>query len=425
MPEDTDILQLIGLDLEKHRKLLTAFNDSHSEFYSKQQNRPHGMDYFDSMLCDLHGARIKELMEHRKNGGIVVGTFCPFVPEEIIDAAGGISIRLEGGIQFPIKYAETILPSDLCPMIKSSLGLKLGKIDPYYEIVDLFIGETTCDGKKKVWEIFNDHAPTYVMELPQKKLLMDRELWLWELVSLKEKIEVISGVKITAENLTRSIRVFNAKRKAMEKLNALRKKKPQPISGKDASLISQIACYDDAQRFTKRVNELCTELEERVIRSEKVAVRNATRIMIMGCPMVLPNWKLHHLIETTGAVVVCEDTCSGARYFMDTIVCEESTSVVKQIKAIADRYMNIPCPCFTPGYCGVLQATQMAKDHEIDGVVYYVLQFCHGFNIEYHKIERYFNELGIPILKVQTDYSTEDTEQLRTRMEAFLEMISK
>jgi benzoyl-CoA reductase/2-hydroxyglutaryl-CoA dehydratase subunit BcrC/BadD/HgdB len=423
MPENTDILQQLGLDLERHCKLLTVLNDSYSEVFPKQQSRPHGMDYFDRMHRDLYSSRIKELVEHKEKGGTVVGTFCPFVPEEIIDAVGGISVRLEGGMQLPIADAETILPSDLCPMIKSSLGFKLGKINPYFEIVDLFIGETTCDGKKKVWEILNNYAPTYVVELPQKKCQMDRELWLKELVSLKEKIEVISGVKITAESLAQSIKVFNAKRKAMAELHALRRKKPPPISGKDASLISQIACYDDAQRFTNRVNELCGELEERVIRGEGIVVHDASRIMITGCPMALPNWKLHHLIETTGAVVVCEDTCSGARYFMDPIVFEESTSVMKQIKAIADRYLNIPCPCFTPGYCGVLQTTQMAKDYKIDGVVYYVLQFCHSFNVEYYKVERFLKEAGIPVLRVQIDYSEEDIGQLKTRIEAFLEML--
>jgi benzoyl-CoA reductase/2-hydroxyglutaryl-CoA dehydratase subunit BcrC/BadD/HgdB len=424
MSQNTGMRQELGLDLERYDKLLVLLGKSHSEVYCKQVNRPEGMEYFDHMLCDLHGSRIRELMEHKKRGGKVVGTFCLFTPEEIIAAAGGISVRLDSGTQLSISDAEAILPRDLCPMIKSFVGLKLSKNCPYFELVDFLVGETTCDGKKKVWEILNEHIPTYVIELPQKKNQMDRELWLRELVSLKEKMEVESGVRITAESLAQSIRKINAKRKALERLYRLRRKNPPPISGKDASLISQIAFYDDPERFTLKVNQLCDELEERVKKGEGVVEPDTPRIMITGCPMVMPDWKLHHIIETSGAVVVCEDTCSGARYFMDPVVDESSTSVVRHLKAIADRYLNIACPCFTPGYCSVLQVTQLAKEFNVSGVIYYVLQFCHGFNVEYHKIEKFLNEAGIPVLRVQTDYGEEDTGQLKTRVEAFLERIS-
>jgi len=425
MSKNADMWQQLGLDLERHDKLLTTLNNSHSEVYCKQPNRPRNMEYFDRMLTNLHGSRIEELLDYKKKGGKVVGTFCLFAPEEIIMAAGGVSVRLDGGTQFPIPDAETILPRDLCPMIKSFVGSKLGRLSPYFEIADFLVGETTCDGKKKVWEILNEHIPTYVVELPQKKTQMDRELWLREVISLKEKMEVESGVKITAESLAKSIKMINAKRKTLERLYRLKRGNPPPISGKDTSLVSQIAFYDDPERFTFKVNKLCDELEERIKKGEGVVGPDTPRIMITGCPMVLPDWKLHHIIETSGGIVVCEDTCSGARYFMDPVVDEGSTSVVRQLKAIADRYLNIACPCFTPGYCSIVQITQLAKEFKVAGVIYNVLQFCHGFNIEYHKVEKFLNEAGIPVLKIQTDYGKEDVGQLKTRVEAFLERISE
>lgn len=425
MLQQSDLWQGLELDLERHDKLLATLDDSYSEIYAQQPNRPRGMEYFDRMFSELHGARIRELMEHKRRGGKVVGTFCLFAPEEVIAAAGGIAVRLDGGTRFSIPDAETILPRDLCPMIKSFVGSKLGRLSPYFEIADFLVGETTCDGKKKVWEVLNYHIPTYVVELPQKKTQMDRELWLRELVSLKEKMEVESGTKITAEGLAESIKMINAKRRALARLFALRKASPPPISGRDACLVSQIAFYDDPRRFTGKVNELCDELEGRVRRHEGVVTPNTPRIMITGCPMALPNWKLHHLVETSGAIVVCEDTCSGARYFMDPVVYEDSTSVVRQLKAIADRYLNIACPCFTPGYGSIIQITELAREFKVAGVIYYVLQFCHGFNVEYHKVEKFLDEAGIPVLKVQTDYGEEDTGQLRTRIEAFLERIAQ
>jgi benzoyl-CoA reductase/2-hydroxyglutaryl-CoA dehydratase subunit BcrC/BadD/HgdB len=383
------------------------------------------MKYFDDMLSDLHGGRIRELLEHKKRGGKVVGVFCLFVPEEIIHAAGGIAVKMEGGTQLPISDAETILPADICPLIKSLTGSKLSKTSPYFELVDFVVGETTCDAKKKTWEILNNYVPTYVMELPQKKTQRDRELWLRELFALKEKMEVESGVKITSESLGKSIKIFNSKRKAMNRLHALRRNSPPPISGRDANLVSQIADYDDPERFTAKVNNLCDELEKRVKNGQAAVAPGAPRIMITGCPAALPNWKVHSLIEGGGAVVVAEDTCLGARYFMDPFIfIEDTASTVKQIKALADRYLNIACPCFTPSYCGVIQMSETVEDFRPSGVVYYVLQFCHAFNIEFYKMEKRLKEMGIPVLKVQTDYAGEDTGQLSTRIEAFLERVS-
>jgi benzoyl-CoA reductase/2-hydroxyglutaryl-CoA dehydratase subunit BcrC/BadD/HgdB len=412
--------------MDRHDTLLATIDKSRAEVYTKQKNRPDRMEYFDRMLSDIDGVRVKELIEHKQKGGKVVGVSCLFVPEEIISAGGGMVVRLEGGSQLPITEAETILPSDICPMIKSTFGLKLSKTSPYYEVVDFLAGETSCDGKKKMWEIFNNYIPTYVVELPQKKTQRDRELWLRELYDLKEKMEVESGKKITSQDLYRSITIFNAKRKAMARLQLLRRKNPPPISGNDANLVFQISCFDDPERFTAKVNELCDELEMRVKDGEETVSADMPRIMISGCPMALPNWKVHHLIETGGAVVVGEDTCLGARYFMEPVVQpEDPTIMAKQMTAIADRYLNVACPCFTPGYCSVLQMTDLVENCKPDGVVYYVLQFCHGFNIEYYKMEKRLKELNIPVLKIQSDYAEEDIGQLRTRIEAFIERISR
>lgn len=425
MTENTTILQTLGIDITRYEALLREYKTSYSEVYPGQMNRPKGMVYFDNMFTDLDGLRVKELVDHKARGGKVVGTFCLFIPEEIIHAGGGIAIKLDAGTQFPISEAETILPSDLCPMIKSSLGFKLGKISPFFELADFVIGGTTCDGKKKAWEVYNDFIPTYVMELPQKKTQIDRELWLKEVYNLKEKMELESGMKITQESLIRSIEIFNRKRQSLVRLHKIRSNNSFTISGSDVNLIYQISGFDDPERFTEKVNVLCDELETRAINSETVAPLDSFRIMVTGCPMALPNWKIHHLIETNDAVVVCEDTCTGARYLVDPFIyTDESLSMLKLITSITDRYMNIPCPCFTPGYCAVIQMTEMIEDCHPDGVIYYVLQFCHGFNIEYYKMEKQVKKLGVPVLKIQSDYTEEDTGQLRTRIEAFLERLT-
>lgn len=414
----------LGLNLEKHDVLLNALTEMYGSMYMNQKNRPKGMEYFDFVVSEAHGLRIKELLDHKATGGKVVGTFCVYVPDEIITAANGIGVGLCGGAQISIPDAETVLPANLCPLIKSAFGFKLGLICPYFEASDYLVGETTCDGKKKVWEILGKNISTHVMELPQKKTKKARELYLDELKLFKDKVEKESGVKITPEKLNEKIKLMNAKRKAIQRLYELRKASPSPISGEDALLVSQIAFYDNPERFTTQVNALCDELEERVKKGVGVVDKKAKRILISGCPMALPNWKMHHIIETGGANVVCEETCTGTRYFASPVIDESIKDMDGQMKAIADRYMSINCSCFTPNDERIEDVVKMAKEYKADGVIYYSLQFCLTYNLEYGKLKQELDKAGIPLLKIETDYSDEDAGQLKTRIEGFLERLA-
>lgn len=414
----------LGLNLEKHDVLLNALTEMYGNMYMSQKNRPKGMEYFDFVVSEAHGLRIKELLDHKAAGGKVVGTFCVYVPDEIITAANGIGVGLCGGAQISIPDAETVLPANLCPLIKSVFGFKLGLMCPYLEASDYLVGETTCDGKKKVWEIFDKHIPTYVMEVPQKKTKKARELYLEELKLFKDKVEKESGVKITPEKLNEKIKLMNAKRKAIQRLYELRKTSPSPISGKDALLISQIAFYDNPERFTAQLNALCDELEERAKKGIGAMDKKAKRLMISGCPMALPNWKMHHIIETSGANVVCEETCTGTRYFASPVIDENIKDMDGQMKAIADRYMSINCSCFTPNDERIDDIVRLAKEYKVDGVVYYSLQFCLTYNLEFGKVKQALDKARIPLLKIETDYSDEDAGQLKTRIEGFLERLS-
>ena len=132
-----------------------------------QEGRPGGMEYFDFVFSEVHGLRIKELVEHREAGAVVVGTFCTYVPEELIIAAGGICVGLCAGAQVAAEEAEKYLPRNICALIKSSLGFKLAKVCPYIESCDLLVGETTCDGKKKYFEMLGELQPVHIMEVPR------------------------------------------------------------------------------------------------------------------------------------------------------------------------------------------------------------------------------------------------------------------
>lgn len=419
-----DMWQKLGLDLHRHDELLNSITGAYNSMIGSQKNRPRGMAYFDRSVAVAHCHRVKELMTLKSRGKKAIGTFCIYVPEEIALAVGVIPIALCGGTQLSVPYAESLYPRDICPLIKSTLGLGLGKICPYLPTIDMAVGETTCDGKKKAWEILGTMIPMYVMEVPQKKGRIDRELWLQEVKLFKEKMEELSGRKVTLNNLRRCIRIINRKRQALGKLNEFRKQPLPPISGMDALLVTQVSLIDDPERLTDHVEVLCRELERRVKKDVRTFKMGTKRIMVSGCPTVVPNWKIHNIVETSGGAVVCDETCTGFRYYANTVE-EGAPNLNALLDKIADRYLKINCSCFTPNEERVAEVLKLAKEYKADGVILYILQYCHGYNIEAIKVERALKGAGIPTLKLETDYSEEDFEPLRTRVEAFLETLGR
>ncbi len=175
-------------------------------------------------------------------------------------------------------------------------------------------------------------------------------------------------------------------------------------------------------RYTQMMNKLADELEQRVADGVGVAPAGAKRILITGTPMALPNWKLHDIIEKSGGIVVGEEMCTGSRYY-DALVPEDGETVEAMFDALADKYMDINCACFTPNQGRMDDIVRMAKEFHADGVIDYALNFCATYQAEAFTVEKTMQAAGIPIMKIDTDYSAEDIGQLSTRVEAFLEMI--
>jgi len=293
MPSSYDAMwEQLNLDLEAHEGLLQVLGKFYGDIYMSQQGRLKGMEYLDFVLSEVHGLRIKELQDAKASGKKVVGTFCIFVPEEIVLAAGGVQVGLCAGAEIGKGEAEKVLPRNTCALIKSFVGFKLSRLCPFIESCDLIVGETTCDGKKKAYEIFSDYSPVYVMEIPQMKNACDRELWKSEVLRFKSRVEEITGNKITADGLKDAIHLVNDRRRVLQRLNTLRAAVPTPISGRDALLINQISFYDDPVRFTSKIGQLCDELEDRVKSGSGVAPDGTVRLMLSGCPMAVPHWKL-------------------------------------------------------------------------------------------------------------------------------------
>ncbi len=413
----------LGMDVENHDNLCAVLPTAFGDTYLSQENRPEGMAFWDMVVADIHGIRPAELIEAQKSEGKkVVGTFCVYVPDEVVIAADGIVTGLCGGSQFWVPDGEKALPKGTCPLVKASLGARLGRTCPFFRIADLFVGETTCDGKKKMYEILAQDAPTYVMDMPQMKREKDIAKWADEIADFKARIEELTGNEVTAENLGEAIHIINEKRKALARVYDARKNEVIPISGKDALLMMQIAFFDDPVRCAEMCNKLADELEQRIADGVSVFPAGTKRIMISGTPMAIPNWKMHHIIETCGGAVVCEEACTGTRYF-EGLVDESQTTVEGQIRAIAERYMGINCACFTPNTGRVDDVLRLAREYKVDGIIDVNLKFCCLYDTEKKAIGDACKEAGIPYLPIETDYDDADAGQLRTRIEAFIEML--
>jgi benzoyl-CoA reductase/2-hydroxyglutaryl-CoA dehydratase subunit BcrC/BadD/HgdB len=413
----------LGLDPKAHDALLDVLGKAYQDIYLAQAQRPDGMGYFDFVMSEVHGLRIKELMDEKAAGKKVVGSFCVFVPEEIVRAVDATLVGLCTGADFAMEEVEKLLPRNTCALIKSAFGFKAGQVCPYLESADMIVGENTCDGKKKSYEVLDGLVPNlYVMDLPQTKSPEGRQLLSAEYARFKKAMEDLSGVTLDEERLRKGIEIVNNKRKAIHRLAGLRKHDPAAISGLDALLINQVFFYDDPVRYTESVHKICDELEQRNEKGEGVFPKGTPRILLSGCPMAVPNWKLPWIIESSGAVIVGEESCVGERGTRN-LTKDSGDSVEALMDALVERAFQIDCAIFTPNPDRLHHIEDMAREYKADGVIHYGLQFCQPYITESMPVEKALEDADIPTLRIETDYSMEDVGQLKTRIEAFVEQL--
>lgn len=244
--------------------------------------------------------------------------------------------------------------------------------------------------------------------------------WADEIADFAKMVEDFTGKTLTVENLDVAIKTINAKRRALARVYEARKATNCiPISGKDALFMTQIAFFDDPARCAEMANKLAEELEQRVADGVSVFPAGTKRILLTGTPLAIPNWKLHHVIETSGVAVVCEEICIGTRYF-ENEVDESQTTLEGQFMALSERYMKNNCACFTPNPGRIEDIIRLAKAYQVDGVIDVNLKFCTLYDVEKSSVAQALEAEGIPCLGLETDYTDNDAEQLRTRVGAFV-----
>lgn len=362
-----------------------------------------------------------ELEMAKDEGKKVVGCLCSYFPREVAWAAGAITVGLCGTTEGPIEAAEQVLPADQCPMVKATYGRAINNTCPIFPLADVIVGETTCDGRKKMYELLGREKTMHVMDLPQKP--KDYEAlahWIGEVRKLKSFLENELETEITDEKLKEAIEQGNKERALLKEIHQCRKENPVPIMGLDLVALSTSMSYStDRFEYMKKLESVLEELKRRIREKEFACSPKRPRILWTGLGNSLGCDKVLSLVEECGGVVVCQEGCGGVTRLDDQIDTE-----IDPIAAIAERYLNVTCSCMTPNNMRFRQIDRLITEYNIQGVIDLTWQSCHAFNIESYRVGEVVKEKhGLPFLHVVTDYSQSDVGQLKVRVEGFLEQV--
>lgn len=363
------------------------------------------------------------LADHKETGGKVAGVYCLFAPTELVRAAGAIPVSLCGKKEAPIAAAEKTLPPNLCPLIKSSYGYAVTDMCPFFAASDFILGETTCDGKKKMFELMGRIKPLHLMHLPYDTSGGHAlAFWRQEMIRLKDFLEEQTGHAIEVQALNRQIKLQNEVRRLLWRISRYSAAETIPLSGLDMMTVmeSKSSCYD-LEAYAGLLRGLIEELEVLSAAGISVQRKAAPRLLLTGCPVGKGSHKVLQLVEECGGVIVSMENCTGIKG--QNLLVKEDTA--DPLQALARRYLQTPCSCMTPNE-GRLQLIQtLVEEYRVQGVVDLTWQCCHTYNVESFVIKELVEKRwNLPFLHIETDYSAADTEQLRTRIEAFLELIA-
>ena len=368
------------------------------------------MEWFDEMVSHCYDSAT---LFHGR-GGHLVGILCEYTPRELILAAGAWPVCLCGGDSEMIPAAETLLPANLCPLIKSTFGYSVNRANPFLEMASLIVAETTCDGKKKMYERLAQRHSMHVLELPQKADDPDARIhWIAEIRKLRKAMEGQFSVTITDEQIRDAIRLMNRERGLRRKLAQTMFSEHPPMSGCELlNLKSLIACLPaDLDAYERILKELPDRPEN------QRPARDAVRVLLTGVPIPHGAERVMKLLETEGGVVVCQENCTGLKPIY-TDIPEDSPD---PIEAIADVYWHLPCSVLTPNTLRQTLLKQWAREAKAECIVEIIWQCCLTYDIESSMTRELASQLDLPYLRIETDYSPNDNARIALRIAALYE----
>jgi len=353
------------------------------------------------------------IRDWKEQGKKVVAFQCVYMPEEILYATGALPIRLTGhGRELGLEEANALMYVNTCSFIRSCLELVL---DNQFHFLDGFVAGATCDCSRRLGDIWIDRNFTpfvHVLTIPRKMTSWAYELYEAELRDFIRKVEEHFQVKITDEALWQAIEVYGRRRKLLRKLNEMRKQDAPPISGSEFMDVLNASMRMPPEVF----NRLLEDLVEEAANSGR-ALPARFRIMLNGSPLNNPDFI--EAIEEMGGLVVVDELCTGIRYWFEGV-----DPAPDAVKALSRRYLhNFPCPRMEPTEDRSARVAKLVQHYRIDGVVTQMVRYCVPWTMEQPLERMMLDELNIPVLELDLEYGTPGTGPIRTRLQAFMEML--
>lgn len=368
--------------------------------------------------------RPAELKRLREEGRKVVGYFPgDYVPEEIIYASGSIPVCLcHGGDPRPVGAALSATTRFICPFARAVIGDKLLGEQPFYNLVDMLIEPVTCQHLRRAADIWQHQSgiPVFRLGVPLENNDTGTKYYRDRLKDLSNKLQSFTGQAITNESLWKAIELYNTLRSILKKISLLRKNSAPAISTIDFIKLNHASFYADPVFMVDSLSSLSKELEQSVNESKK---GDNLRLMITGPNIAFGDYKVLEIAGELGAQVVAEEFFEGVRYYWGNV--EQSGS---PMEALANRYLknrvpNAVMPAAASKRYDFLAG--LVKDFRVEGIIWYQLLFCETYDIESFYFVHKMKQSGIPVLKLQSDYDVLDRGSIKTRMEAFVEMLKK
>lgn len=360
-----------------------------------------------------------QLQNLKSTGVKIVGTYCSFAPEEIVLAANGKTIRMCNTSDEYVSAGEKSLPSNMCCIVKSSYGEALAG-SSNFNAIDLIIGETTCDGKKKMYEYLGNIKNTYVLQLPQKSDGTEEfVLWKNQIKRLRENLEKEFNIEISDDKLKNAIKIKNAERIELKKLFEAWIENMESTSSKDIfTILTNFKYRLDSEKALEDI----TTITDRILsqpKSNSIELSKRPRILLTGCPLGQKMELVADVIEEVGGKLVSLETCDFMKDIQDL-----TREDMEPIDAIAEKYLKIPCPVMTPNHRRRNIISDLIDKYHIDGVIDLSLQACLTFGVETVLMKKFItNEKNIKYLHLESNITSAEIGQIRTRIEAFIEML--
>jgi len=350
----------------------------------------------------------------KKEGRKIIGYLCYFAPPELISTAGMIPYRIMGKMGESTGEADAYVEQLGCPLIRNCFEQDLKGA---YDFLDGRIIPHSCDSAQRlygIWKYYKGPSYNYLFNVPHMVTPYSSDFFKRELTFFKESLEKYAGCTITEDKLMKTIELYNENRRIVQELYDLRKKSSPSLSGTDMLKALIVGMSIPPEEFNVFLKELRDEA-----RSRQVSTKDTPRILFWGC--ILDDIRLHQLIEDAGAVIVTDDTCIGTRSYLRQV--DTSNGVMEELtKAYFEEFM---CPRTSrgPGMGRFDYVMDLVRDYNVHGVVGYSLSFCDPHKFDYPDLRDYLNQNGMPMLLIDDDYTLSNAESIRSRVEAFLEML--